>query len=269
MSKLLPKRQVSKSKFSMYMRTLCDRELYLSLFSNNPAALDAAGIPVPLKSRPGVQIITASGREFEYEQFDLLISALPGYVVHKNSGRMGIDLDEVLGGVAAPTLILQPEIEPEEFRDFALTQLGVASGQLALIPQLSGLRPDIILADVRRKIEYEIRPDGSRRFVSPSDPRIPLCVIDLKNITEANASYSAEVCLYAVILSSWVHSIGKQFQKKFFVSDRIYLWRHTEMPTFSSIMTKKEGGDHAGRLAALCQDLEDGRVSYLVYMPSG
>jgi hypothetical protein len=109
----------------MFLRTLCDRELYLSLFSNNPAALDAAGIPVPLKSRPGVQIITSSGREFEYEQFDLLINALPRYVVHKNAGRTGIDLTAVLGGVTLPAFILQPEIDPEAFRDFALTKLGV------------------------------------------------------------------------------------------------------------------------------------------------
>src|SRR5688572_7130502 len=32
----LPKREFTKSKMSMYLRTLCDRELYLSLFSNNP-----------------------------------------------------------------------------------------------------------------------------------------------------------------------------------------------------------------------------------------
>lgn len=57
MSKALPERLVTKSKLSMYLRTLCDREFYLSLFSNKPAALAAAGIPVPLKSRPGVQMI--------------------------------------------------------------------------------------------------------------------------------------------------------------------------------------------------------------------
>lgn len=53
----------------MYLRTLCERKLYLSLFSNNPGDFEKAGIPVPLKSRPGVQLITASGREFEYEQY--------------------------------------------------------------------------------------------------------------------------------------------------------------------------------------------------------
>jgi hypothetical protein len=62
MKSTLPERLVSKSKLSMYLRTLCDRELYLSLFSNNPTALAAAGIPIPLKSRPGVQMITASDK---------------------------------------------------------------------------------------------------------------------------------------------------------------------------------------------------------------
>jgi hypothetical protein len=68
----IPKREFSKRKMSMYLRTLCDRELYLSMFSNNVKALADARIPVPLKSRPGVQLITASGREFEYEQYDIL-----------------------------------------------------------------------------------------------------------------------------------------------------------------------------------------------------
>lgn len=73
-------RKLSKSKFSMYLRTQCDRELYLSLFSSDPATLKAAGIPIPLKSRPGVQLITASGKEFEFEQYDQLITSLPNHV---------------------------------------------------------------------------------------------------------------------------------------------------------------------------------------------
>ena len=86
-----------------------------------------------------------------------------------------------------------------------------------------------------------------------------LCVVDLKNITEANASYSAEVCLYAVFLSNWLHSVGKALLTKFFISDRVYLWRHTEMPRFTKVMGTKESGDHGSRLAALRADLADGR----------
>ncbi len=268
MDKILPSRRVSKSKFSMYLRTKCDRELYLSLFSNNRPNLDAAGIPVPLKSRPGVQLITASGREFEYDQFDLLINALPGRVFHKAAGRASTKLSEALAVATEQTFILQPEMEPEEFREYALGRIGVSDSNLRLIPPLAGLRPDVILVDRREQVEFEILADGSRRPVAHDDQRLPLCIIDLKNITEANASYSAEICLYAIFLKSWLDTLGAAFKDKFFVSDRIYLWRHLEMPTFADVMRKREGGDEAVRFSALRRDLEDGQIKYLVYMPS-
>ena len=76
------------------------------------------------------------------------------------------------------------------------------------------------------------------------------------------------MCLYAIFLASWLHTEGKAFLSKFFVSDRIYLWRHIEMPTFTKMLSSKEGGDHANRLNALRKDLEDGLVRFLIYMPS-
>lgn len=264
----LPERLVSKSKLSMYLRTLCDRELYLSLFSNKPAALSAAGIPVPLKSRPGVQMITASGVAFEQEQYDALISALPSHVIHSNNGKDGIELGKALKTVSKPAFILQPKLEPQEFRDTALKNLGVQKPDLNLIPRLAGLRPDVIFADTRRENEFEILPDGSRRRLSDDDTRMALSVIDLKNITEANASYSAEVCLYAIFLSNWLSTAGGELSKSFFVSDRVYLWRHVEMPRFTKVKSSKDGMDPEKRLNALRDDLEEGLVLYLIYMPS-
>jgi hypothetical protein len=114
----------------MYLRTLCERELYLSLFSNNPVQLEKAGIPVPLKSRPGVQLITTSGREFEYEQYNVLCSSLPNNVFAKNSGTAPVDLSEALSKITIPTLILQPQIEPEAFREIALSNIGVAKDDI-------------------------------------------------------------------------------------------------------------------------------------------
>lgn len=252
----------------MYLRTLCERELYLSLFSNNSGELEKAGIPVPLKSRPGVQLITTSGREFEYEQYNVLCSSLPNNVFAKSSGTAPVDLSQALSKITIPTLILQPQIEPESFREIALSNIGVAKDDQKFIPKISGLRPDVVFADVRHEIEYEILPDGTRRQLMEDDKRMALSVIDLKNITEANASYSAEVCLYAIFLANWLHNEGKAFLNRFFVSDRIYLWRHIEMPHFTKILGMKEGGDHANRLKALREDLEDGRVLFLIYMPS-
>jgi hypothetical protein len=48
----------------------------------------------------------------------------------------------------------------------------------------------------------------------------------------------------------------------------VYLWRHVEMPKFTKIMSTVAGGDHAKRIAALLEDLNEGLVNYLVFMPS-
>lgn len=264
----LPERRVSKSKMAMYLRTLCDRELYLSLFSNNPKNLEAAGIPIPLKSRPGVQLITKSGDVFEHEQFDLLVSALPNNVIHVENGKKYVDLAASLAKVNKPTLILQPELEPEDFRQDALSALGVSSENIALLPAMSGMRPDVIFADERRESEFEVLPNGSRQRLPPDDKRMALVVVDLKNIAEANATYSAEVCLYAIFIANWLRSQGGELAKRFFVSDRVYLWRHVEMPRFTEVRSSREGQDHSKRLAALRADLEDGLVLFLIYMPA-
>jgi hypothetical protein len=112
-----------------------------------------------------------------------------------------------------------------------------------LIPELAGLIPDVLYVHEPLEMEYEILPDGSRKRIEPGETRLGISVIDLKNVTEANASYSAEVCLYAFFLSNWLVSEGKSFKNKFFVSDRVYLWKHIEMPQFKKVMSSKEGGD--------------------------
>lgn len=43
------KKRISKSTLSMFLRTKCDRELYLSLHEDSE--LDAHGMPVPLQAR--------------------------------------------------------------------------------------------------------------------------------------------------------------------------------------------------------------------------
>lgn len=264
----LPARKLSKSKFSMYLRTQCDRELYLSLFQPNAAALSQAGIPIPLKSRPGVQLITKSGHEFEYEQYDMLINTIPEFVVHKGNGRTEINPIDALKSAPTPSFILQPEIEPQSFREVALENLGLSKATQAVIPQLSGLIPDVLYVHAPVPGEYEITPDGTRKRIEDGDKRSAISVIDLKNVTEANASYSAEVCLYAFFLANWLESQGAEFKARYFVSDRVYLWKHVEMPRFTEILGKKEGGEHKNRLTALIEDLEDGLVNYLIYMPS-
>jgi hypothetical protein len=239
MSKM-PERMLSKSKMSMYLRSQCDRQLYLSLFSNKPAALKAAGIPIPLKSRTNVQLVTQSGREFELEQFDRLAAAIPGHVVHESKYNP-IALGKALAKPPLPAFILQPAIEPEDMRVLVLGNLGLSAAEQARIPALSGLRPDVLYVHKPAAADYEVLPDGSRRLIADKDTRLAISVIDLKNVTEANASYAAEVCLYALFLANWLAADTTGLKQRYFVSDKVYLWQHVEMPTFEKMLQVKEG----------------------------
>jgi hypothetical protein len=260
-------RILSKSKFSMYLRTQCDKELYLSLFKDKNECL-AAGIPVPLKSRPGVQIITKSGREFEFEQYDQLIRAIPNNVLHESNGKAPTNLIQALNRATDSCFILQPAIEPENFRETALGNIDLDASEKSLIPPLAGLKPDALFIHTKMPDEFEILPNGSRKVLSRDDNRLGISVIDLKNVTEGNPSYSGEVCLYAFFLANWLATDGAALKDKFYVSDKVYLWMHTEMPEFNRVLGLSTGSDARGRIKALLKDLEDGLVDYLIYMPS-
>jgi hypothetical protein len=251
----------------MYLRTQCDKELYLSLFKDKNECL-GAGIPVPLKSRPGVQIITKSGQEFELEQYDQLIRAIPNNVIHESNGRAPTNLIQSLNRATDSCFILQPEIEPESFRETALGNIGLDAGERSLIPRLAGLKPDALFVHSKMAGEFEILPNGSRKVLASNDNRLGISVIDLKNVTEGNPSYSGEVCLYAFFLANWLATEGASLRDRFYVSDKVYLWMHTEMPEFNRILGLRAGSDTQGRIKALLKDLEDGLVDYLIYMPS-
>lgn len=267
MSHKSPERVLSKSKMSMFLRSQCDRQLYLSLFKNDPTALKAAGLPVPLKTRPSVQLVTKSGRDFEIEQFDNLVSSIPGHVIHENK-YSPVDLTKALSKPPVPCFILQPAIEPQDFRDFALDNLGLDKIEKSCVPALSGLRPDALYIHEPSPLDYEVLPNGSRKQIGEEDKRLAISVIDLKNVTEANASYSAEVCLYAFFLSNWLATEGTGLNKRYFVSDQVYLWQHVEMPNFQKMLGLKDGAVASKRIQALLQDLKDGLVDFLIYMPS-
>src|SRR5690606_2992254 len=149
-----------------------------------------------------------------------------------SNGRTKIQPLEALAAVKGPAFILQPNIEPQQFRSVALGNLGLSATAQGLIPELAGLIPDVLYVHAPQEMEHEILSDGSRRRIEEGDARLGISVIDLKNVTEANASYSAEVCLYAFFLANWLVSEGKSLTDKFFVSDRVFLWKHVEMPRF-------------------------------------
>jgi hypothetical protein len=265
MATSLPKKKLSKSKLSLYLRTQCDKELYLSLFNVSAQDMAAAGLPAPLKSRPNVQLVTGAGNAFENAQFQMLVARLSGHVRHAPSFN-DIDLLVELPTVTSPTLCIQPAIEPEAFRTNLLNNLGVSSADQASIPVLAGMRPDLILVDQPVVGDWEVLPNGSRKRIDSTESRQALSVIDLKNVTEGNASYAAEVCLYAVVLANWLVHHG--LTGKYYISEKIYLWTTPFLAEFEGLFKAAPTTPKPALIAALRKDLEREAVDFLQFVPS-
>lgn len=261
----LPNKKLTKSKLSMYLRTQCDKELYLSLFNANAHDMVAVGLPAPLKSRPNVQLITGAGNAFENAQFQMLVTRLGGNVLHAPSFG-DIDLLVVLPTVVPPMLCIQAAIEPEDFRGDLLNNLGVSLADQSYIPVLAGMRPDLILVDQPMVGDWEVLPNGGRKRIDPGETRQALSVIDLKNVTEGNASYAAEVCLYAVVLANWLSHHG--LAGKYYISEKIYLWTTPFLTEFEGLFKSVPTSPKPALIAALRKDLEREAVDFLQFVPS-
>ncbi len=265
MATSLPKKKLSKSKLSLYLRTQCDKELYLSLFNVNAQDMAAAGLPAPLKSRPNVQLVTGAGNAFENAQFQMLVARLSGHVRYAPSFN-DIDLLVELPTVVTPTLCIQPAIEPEAFRVDLLNNLGVSPAEQGYIPVLAGMRPDVILVDEPLIDDWEVLSNGGRKRIDPGETRQSLSVIDLKNVTEGNASYAAEVCLYAVVLANWLSHHG--LSAKYYISERTYLWTTPFLAEFEGLFKAAPTTPKPALIAALRKDLEREAVDFLQFVPS-
>lgn len=261
----MPPRHLSKSKLSMFLRTQCDRELYLSLFRGKPAEIAAAGLPAPLKSRQNVQLVTGAGDRFEKDQFQMLVTRLGKEVRHRPNFA-DVDLLKELPTIAGTTLCIQPAIEPEPLRKRIFDNLGVALGDQHLIPPLSGMRPDIVLVDAASPGEWQATSSGGRKRIEPGDTRQALSVIDLKNVTEGNASYAAEVCMYAVILANWLEAHG--LEDKYYVSEKTYLWTTPFLTEFDALYKAQPTALKSDLIHALVRDLSREEVDFLQFMPS-
>ena len=180
----LPKR-IAKSTLSQYLRTKCDRQLFLSL--HQPTVLAKAGLPEPMPARPGVGVLQSEGRDFEEQRNAKLIASFgPGVVYAKGSNGQPKQepLASLLGAAtASPSFLLQGKIEPSKFRHRILTNLGLPAAQQALIPAMDGLIPDIIVVRDARDDDEIVTAKGSRRAVSADDKkRRALVVIDVKHL---------------------------------------------------------------------------------------
>jgi hypothetical protein len=270
MPTIAPKR-ISKSTLSMFLRTKCDRELYLSLHEDSE--LDTHGMPVPLQARPGIGVLETAGREFEDERNDQLIKAFRALVIYQPD-RGGANkpvkapLASLLAKVTAlPSIILQGKFEPSSFQNAVMANIGLQPGQVSQVPPIAGLIPDIIVVRQAIAEDEEVRSDGCRRPIDVvTETRRALSIIDVKHTSEANPSYSAEVALYALFLANWIADQG--LQNEYFVTIRSYLWTRfkqgqSELDVLTSGASPATPDQY---LNALIADSEDANLRF--YLPT-
>lgn len=267
----MARKRISKSTLSMFLRTKCDRELYLSLHEDSE--LEAYSMPVPLQARPGIGVLQTAGRDFEDERNDQLIQSFGGRVIYqpdKGGANKPVKapLASLLGRVTAlPAIILQGKFECTKFQNAVMSNIGLQPGQITQVPQIAGLIPDIVIVRQATCDDEEVGSDGCRKSIDVStETRRALSIIDVKHTSEANPSYSAEVALYAIFLANWI--VDQGLHNEYFVTVRSYLWTRFKQgqSALDGLMSGSSSATPTQYLDALIADSEEANLRF--YLPT-
>lgn len=255
--------QFRKNVLSQYLRTKCDKQLRLSLYS--PPELQAMNWPVPLEARPAVQILRDRGKEWEQAKMQDLETAFGTHLrgTKENGKFKRIELSPILSAnPASPTIVVQARFSHPALRETFLGNIGLSAQQIAAIPTFGAFEPDIVLIRTAADDDVEILPTGDTATVPSGSARKALLVSDIKHAGEANSSYSSEVTLYAVLLANWLSL--NHLEDRFFVADHLGLWtRAKEVATLAELVTANPAAGVTEKVQAFLADLE--RVDFSIF----
>ncbi|HEK1214092.1 TPA: AAA family ATPase [Pseudomonas aeruginosa] len=259
--------KVSKSTLSMFLRTKCDKELFLSL--HDKTAMAGAGLPEPIK-RPGIGILAVHGKEFEVVRNDQLVRLFGGIVRYsKSTNQYGnVDLQAALSAViSAPQLILQGLFSIGAQQPSVLSTIGIDASDIPLVPPITDFIPDILYIRNAQAGDQEVLPDGARGPIDELlEARKAICVLDIKHTAEANPSYCSEIAMYTVMLANWLQA-KPQLASRFFVSLDARLWtRHNQVGSELDKVESRGGATQQELLDALIVDSEDAQLRF--YLPT-
>src|ERR1019366_1929362 len=179
--------QFRKNVLSQYLRTKCDKQLRLSLYS--PPELQALGWPVPLEARPAVQILRDRGKEWEQAKMQDLEAAFGTHLqgTKENGKFKRIELGPILlANPASPTVIVQARFSHAALKETFLASIGLPPQRIGMIPPFGAFEPDIVLVRTAADDELEILPNGDTSPVASGSPRKALLISDIKHAGEAN-----------------------------------------------------------------------------------
>ena len=256
--------KVSKSTLSMFLRTRCDKELFLSLHADK-TTMAAAGLPAPIK-RPGIGLLAVQGKEFEVDRNDTLVRLFPAIVKFSKTGATYNDVDlhaELTRLAGPPALILQGRFSVSTQLAIVLARIGLSPTDAAAVPALADFIPDVVYVRTAVEGELEVRPDGTRVAINhATENRLALSILDIKHTSEANPSYCSEIALYALMLANWL-ALHPELARRYYVSSNAYLWTRYKQGESEFEQLDRAGGATGSQLLdALVHDSEDAQLRY-------
>jgi hypothetical protein len=260
--------RVSKSTLSMFLRTRCDKELFLSLH-HDKAAMGGAGLPQPIK-RPGIGTLAVEGREFEVDRNDQLVLMFGPLVTYQRRGTQygDVDLYRTLGSLAAaPALVLQGRFSIAQKQAAVLARIGVPSSDITDVPSIADFIPDVLYVRAPDSSDIEVLPDGSRTPIDvATETRLAISILDIKHTAEANPSYCSEIAMYALMLANWL-DLHPSLARRFFVACNARLWtRYNQTNSALQELQQAGGASVTQLLDALMSDSEDAQLRF--YLPA-
>lgn len=259
--------RVSKSTLSMFLRTRCDKELFLSL--HDKASMATAGLPQPIK-RPGIGTLAVEGREFELRRNNQLVKLFGPIVIYNRNGATYGDVD-LLGALdrltTIPALVLQGRFSIGVNQTQVLNHIGLSAVDAAIVPPLADFIPDIFYVRAPNASDVEVLFDGSRIAINEAtEGRWAISILDIKHTSEANPSYCSEIAMYALMLSNWLR-LNPALAQRYYVATDARLWtRYNQVNSRLQQLDTTGGATVSELLAGLMTDSEDAHLRY--YLPS-
>ena len=259
--------KVSKSTLSMFLRTRCDKELFLSLHDKRSMA--AAGLPQPIK-RPGIGILANEGRAFEVDRNEQLRRLFGSIVTFRRNGAEygDVDLYHTLRGLSAvPSLVLQGKFSVGSQQDAVLARIGLSAADIAHVPPLADFIPDVFYVRAPAPFDVEVLPDGGRSTIdAASEVRWAISIFDIKHTAEANPSYCSEIAMYALMLANWL-ALHPELSQRYYVAANARLWtRYNQVNSALRQLEQAGGASVTQLLDALVTDSEDAQLRF--YLPA-
>lgn len=261
-SAAMPDKKISKSTLSMFLRTNCDKELYLSL--QKKGQMSAAGLPEPVK-RPGIGTLAEEGQEFETNRNDQLVRLFPSIIQYQKGAKYeDIDLEaQLLTITDAPAIILQGKFSITPNKAATLQSIGILPADIHLIPEIADFIPDVLIIRQPCEEDLAIQPNGSREPISIADEtRLAIDIFDVKHTKEANPSYCAEIAMYALMMANWLEH-HPLLRDRFYVTMKAYLWTRFKQGESELDQLEADGSATTGQLLeALANDSEDANLRF-------